>query len=145
MSSIGLSGMSGISENTLQTRYEKALKQINKLIEMNRQLKEAQTESEQVAADLRTEIERVQQANRELDEENNILESKYMELDQHYHDLQEYCADLEAKYEESQFSHQHYEEKLQENEAKYHEELESEMMKSNELAREVEMLNQMYQ
>lgn len=39
MSSIGLSGISGISENTLQTRYEKALKQINKLIEINRQLK----------------------------------------------------------------------------------------------------------
>ena len=32
MSSVGLSGMSGISENTLQNRYEKALKQINKLI-----------------------------------------------------------------------------------------------------------------
>lgn len=41
MSSIGLSGISGISENTLQFRYEKALKQINKLIEINRELKES--------------------------------------------------------------------------------------------------------
>ena len=47
MSSIGLSGISGISDNTLQIRYEKALKQINKLIEMNRQLKDSLTEKEE--------------------------------------------------------------------------------------------------
>lgn len=32
MSSVGLSGLSNISSDTLQGRYEKALKQINKLI-----------------------------------------------------------------------------------------------------------------
>ena len=47
MSSIGLSGISGISDNTLQIRYEKALKQINKLIEMNRQLKDSLTEKDE--------------------------------------------------------------------------------------------------
>jgi hypothetical protein len=40
MSSLGLSGLSGISSDALQVRYEKALKQINKLIEINRQLKQ---------------------------------------------------------------------------------------------------------
>jgi hypothetical protein len=43
MSSIGLTGLSNISTDALQVRYEKALKQINKLIEINRQLKENAT------------------------------------------------------------------------------------------------------
>lgn len=85
MSSVGLSGISGISENTLQFRYEKALKQINKLIEINRQLKESSNGHDGQVDKLMEEIQKLQQANRLLDEENNILESKYMELENHYH------------------------------------------------------------
>ena len=83
MSSAGLSGMSGISEHTLQTRYEKALKQINKLIDMNRQMKDTLAQYEQQIQQLEAQIEELQKANNEFDEENNILESKYMQLDQH--------------------------------------------------------------
>jgi len=34
---------------------------------------------------MNNEITNLQQTSRELDEENNIMESKYMELEGHYH------------------------------------------------------------
>jgi predicted nuclease with TOPRIM domain len=87
MSSVGLSGLSNISSDTLQGRYEKALKQINKLIEINRELKERLGENQQEVLLLQGQVSALQQANRELDEESNILDAKYMELNSHYEQL----------------------------------------------------------
>ena len=84
MSSVGLSGLSNISSDTLQGRYEKALKQINKLIEINRELKERLGESQQEVAVLQGQVQELQQVNHDLDEENNILDAKYMELNSHF-------------------------------------------------------------
>lgn len=64
MSSIGLSGLSNISNDTLQGRYEKALKQINKLIEINRELKEKVGEYEKHMAGYEQEIQRLEKTSR---------------------------------------------------------------------------------
>lgn len=94
MSSVGLSGLSNISNDTLQGRYEKALKQINKLIEINRELKERVGEYQAEIDRCNQQIQALSQANHELDEENNILDSKYMELNAHCEQVEMYCKDL---------------------------------------------------
>ncbi len=65
---MGLSGLSNISNDTLQGRYEKALKQINKLIEINRELKERVGEYQAEISALESQVQGLQQANHELDE-----------------------------------------------------------------------------
>ena len=84
MSSVGLSGLSNISSDTPQGRYEKAVKQINKLIEINRELKGRLGENQQEVAVLQGQVQALQQVKRDLDEENNILDAKYMELNSHF-------------------------------------------------------------
>lgn len=60
---MGLSGLSNISNDTLQGRYEKALKQINKLIEINRELKERVGEYQEEIGTLTGKVQALQQAN----------------------------------------------------------------------------------
>lgn len=145
MSSIGLSGLSNISNDTLQGRYEKALKQINKLIEINRELKEKVGEYEKHMVGYEQEIQRLEKTSRELDEENNILDSKYMELSAHMQELEDYCKKLEEEIQHNQEERMDLEEQLRSNDHKYHEEMEAEMGKFAEVAREAEYYQRSYE
>lgn len=145
MSSIGLSGLSNISSDTLQGRYEKALKQINKLIEINRELKEKVGEYEKHMVAYEQEIQRLEKTSRDLDEENNILDSKYMELGAHMQELEDYCKKLEEEIQRNQEERMDMEDQLRDSERKYHAEVEAEVAKTAELAREAEYYQRSYE
>lgn len=145
MSSIGLSGLSNISTDTLQNRYEKALKQINKLIEINRQLKENSTQNEQQLKNISAEVAAMRQTNHELDEENNIMEAKYMELENHYRELETYCKKLEEELEASHLHAQSFDQHMHEEELKYQHDLEIAAQKYDGIEKEYELLHQEYE
>lgn len=67
MSSNGISGMSNISTDTLHNRYEKSIKQYNKLIEINRQLKDSNTNQENQIKEMSKEINLLKEQINELD------------------------------------------------------------------------------
>lgn len=145
MSSIGLTGLSNISSDALQVRYEKALKQINKLIEINRQLKENATVAEQQLKSSHSEQEQLRQANCELDEENNILEEKYMQLQNHLHELEGYCKKLEDELQEGDSHREQLSGRLAQQEMKFTLALQEEVDKFNELVKEAEQIHHDYQ
>jgi acetolactate synthase-1/3 small subunit len=80
---VGTSEIEGLSRITAVVSVdgapmEQVTKQINKLIEINRELKERLGENQQEVLVLQGQVSALQQANRELDEESNILDAKYM-------------------------------------------------------------------
>lgn len=56
----------------------------------------------------------------ELDEENNILDSKYMELSGHLQELEIYCKKLEEEIQHNQEERMDLEDQLRDNDRKYH-------------------------
>lgn len=68
-----------------------------------------------------------------------------MELSAHVQELEDYCKKLEEEIQHNQEERMDLEEQLRDNDRKYHEEIEAEMGKFGELAREAEYYQRSYE